>query len=228
MGKKKKQEKQKKKIASEEKALLKARKKAEKAAKDAKAEKVANISKSEKVKKVVKTSRPEQDGKLLNLDKPEMAVKVRKKSEQQVPEKRDLTEQLQIPDNALVNLEEVSAEQKAVPQDRDCLSVKEAILVFRALGDESRMEILSLLEKQELCAMELLQRVSIVQSTLSHHMKVLTESGLVNCRRDNKRIYYSVSAERMEMAAKFLNAEWAIPHSNASVRCRRLRESDWG
>lgn len=116
---------------------------------------------------------------------------------------------------------------KAVKEPKRELSIQEAILVFRALGDESRMEILSLLEKQELCAMELLQRVSIVQSTLSHHMKVLTESGLVNCRRDNKRIYYSVSAERMEMAAKFLNTDWAIPHSNASVRCRKLRESDW-
>lgn len=116
---------------------------------------------------------------------------------------------------------------KAVKEPKGELSIQEVIMVFRALGDESRMAILSLLEKQELCAMELLQRVSIVQSTLSHHMKVLTESGLVNCRRDNKRIYYSVSAERMEMAAKFLNTDWAIPHSNASVRCRKLRESDW-
>lgn len=157
MGKKKKQEKQKKKIASEEKALLKTKKKAEK------------------------------ETKRLKLEKADKAVKEPKRE----------------------------------------LSMQEAILVFRALGDESRMEILSLLEKQELCAMELLQRVSIVQSTLSHHMKVLTESGLVNCRRDNKRIYYSVSAERMEMAAKFLNTDWAIPHSNASVRCRKLRESDW-
>lgn len=157
MGKKKKQEKQKKKIASEEKALLKTKKKAEK------------------------------ETKRLKLEKADKAVKEPKRE----------------------------------------LSIQEAILVFRALGDESRMEILSLLEKQELCAMELLQRVSIVQSTLSHHMKVLTESGLVNCRRDNKRIYYSVSAERMEMAAKFLNTDWAIPHSNASVRCRKLRESDW-
>lgn len=64
--------------------------------------------------------------------------------------------------------------------------------IFRALGDESRMQILRLLRERELCGAELLRLVSIVQSTLSHHMKILTEAGLVRCRKQGNRTYYTI------------------------------------
>lgn len=64
--------------------------------------------------------------------------------------------------------------------------------VFRALGDESRIQILKLLAGKELCGAELLALVPIVQSTLSHHMKVLCESGLVNCRKQGRWAYYTL------------------------------------
>lgn len=73
--------------------------------------------------------------------------------------------------------------------------------VFRALGDESRLQILDLLEDQEMCAADLLKLLPIVQSTLSHHMKILCEAGLVICRRQGRWSYYSVNKQLFEEAA---------------------------
>lgn len=86
----------------------------------------------------------------------------------------------------------------------DEVSENEAALIFRALGDETRLRIVGMLEEHELCAADLLKSVSIVQSTLSHHMKILCDSGAVNCRREGRWSYYSINAEIMEKAADYL------------------------
>lgn len=70
---------------------------------------------------------------------------------------------------------------------------------FRALGDENRLQILMLLEGRELCAGDILESLNIAQSTLSHHMKILTESGIVKCRRQGKWAYYSTDSKTREM-----------------------------
>lgn len=93
---------------------------------------------------------------------------------------------------------------KAEQLPEGILSAAEAAAIFRALGDESRMQILRLLEEKELYGMELLQSMEIVQSTLSHHMKILTETGLVLCRREGKRALYTICPSRMAEAAEFL------------------------
>ena len=76
--------------------------------------------------------------------------------------------------------------------------------VFRALGDPHRLQILDLLMEREQNAGELLQQVNVVQSTLSHHMKSLCESGLVRARKAGKWTYYSVDSWVVEMARRFL------------------------
>ena len=86
----------------------------------------------------------------------------------------------------------------------DEVSEDEAALIFRALGDETRLRNVGMLEEHELCAADLLKSVSIVQSTLSHHMKILCDSGTVNCRREGRWSYYSINAEVMEKAADYL------------------------
>lgn len=80
----------------------------------------------------------------------------------------------------------------------------EADRIFRTLGDKNRIRILDLLMEQELNAGELLEKVDIVQSTLSHHMKALCESGLVLARKAGKWTYYAVDPEAVEAAREFL------------------------
>ena len=61
---------------------------------------------------------------------------------------------------------------------------KEAIRVCKALGDEKRLRILSLLRQGERCACVLLEDLNLSQPTLSHHMKILCDANLVTGRRE--------------------------------------------
>jgi ArsR family transcriptional regulator len=76
--------------------------------------------------------------------------------------------------------------------------------IFRAFGDVNRLQILDLLRDGELCARELLDAVDIVQSTLSHHMKLLVEAGVVKCRKQGKWSYYSLDRETMAKVSEYL------------------------
>lgn len=71
----------------------------------------------------------------------------------------------------------------------------EGIKVFRALADDNRLEILELLMSGEKCGCELLEALKIGQSTLSHHMRILCEAGLVDACKEGKWMHYSLSAE---------------------------------
>ena len=65
--------------------------------------------------------------------------------------------------------------------------------IFKAFSDENRLNILCLLAARERCACELLDEVRIGQSTLSHHMKILCDAGIVNGRKDGKWVNYSIN-----------------------------------
>jgi ArsR family transcriptional regulator len=70
----------------------------------------------------------------------------------------------------------------------------QATKIFKALSDEHRLVILEMLGDGEKCACVLLRELNIGQSTLSHHMKILCESGLVESRQEGKWTHYSLSA----------------------------------
>ena len=72
--------------------------------------------------------------------------------------------------------------------------------LFKALCDEHRLAILDLLKTSEKCACDLLENISISQSTLSHHMKILVESGIVHARKYKKWTYYSLYDEGITLA----------------------------
>jgi ArsR family transcriptional regulator len=76
--------------------------------------------------------------------------------------------------------------------------------VFKAFCDETRLEVLSLLQSGEKCACVLLEKVGVGQSTLSHHMKILVNSGVVTARKDGKWTHYSISIAGSENAARLL------------------------
>ena len=66
--------------------------------------------------------------------------------------------------------------------------------VFKAFCDEKRLRILEMLQSGEKCACHLLDKMDIGQSTLSHHMKILCESGVVQGRKEGKWTYYPRSS----------------------------------
>ncbi|MGN0334913.1 MAG: ArsR/SmtB family transcription factor [Lachnospiraceae bacterium] len=77
--------------------------------------------------------------------------------------------------------------------------------VFKAFCDENRLQILELLRTGEKCACKLLDDLHISQSTLSHHMKILCDAGIVRGRKEGKWVHYAldpVGAERAELLLK--------------------------
>lgn len=81
---------------------------------------------------------------------------------------------------------------------------KENAKIYKAFCDEKRLRLLELLQTGEKCACILLKSVEMGQSTLSHHMKILVESGIVCARRDGKWTYYSISDDGVQYAKDLL------------------------
>ncbi len=75
--------------------------------------------------------------------------------------------------------------------------------VFKALGDPKRAMIVDILSCGELCACQILEKFEMSQSTLSHHMKVLCECGLVKCREEGKWTYYTLDPEAIARTKQF-------------------------
>lgn len=68
---------------------------------------------------------------------------------------------------------------------------------MRALADETRLNIYNMLSDGELCACKILEEFHITQPTLSYHMKILCESGLVFGRKDGIWMKYSINQENL-------------------------------
>lgn len=76
--------------------------------------------------------------------------------------------------------------------------------VFKALGDPKRAMIVDMLSCGEMCACNILEKFELSQSTLSHHMKLLRECGLVKAREEGKWTYYSLDADSIQKTKQFL------------------------
>lgn len=81
---------------------------------------------------------------------------------------------------------------------------KKAAAMFKAFGDENRLQILQMLKHEEKCACKILEEMQISQPTLSHHMKILCDSGIVVGRKEGKWMHYSISSEGVESLASYL------------------------
>ena len=73
------------------------------------------------------------------------------------------------------------------------LNFSQQVNLYKAFCDEQRLQIIDQLTYGERCACDLLDKLNIGQSTLSHHMHLLVESGLVQARRESKWTYYTLN-----------------------------------
>lgn len=78
--------------------------------------------------------------------------------------------------------------------------------VFKAFCDEKRLQILELLRGGEKCACMLLEQLNMPQSSLSYHMKILCESGIVVSRQDGKWTHYRISEAGSSYALDLLKS----------------------
>jgi ArsR family transcriptional regulator len=81
--------------------------------------------------------------------------------------------------------------------------------VWKALGDPARVQLLSLIaaeERGEACVCDLTAPVGLSQGTVSHHMRILTEAGLVEREQRGKWAYYSIVRGALDAAAASLRS----------------------
>lgn len=90
--------------------------------------------------------------------------------------------------------------------DADNEEVKQAVKIYKALGEPTRIKIAMLLtEERNLCCSDIGSKLeSVAGSTLSHHLKQLTDCGLLKLRKDGTFIYYSVNREMAQKYAPYL------------------------
>ncbi len=85
------------------------------------------------------------------------------------------------------------------------------VAVLKALSDQTRLQIFDLLRNGTLCACKILENLNITQPTLSHHMKVLCDCGLVDATKDWKWTHYSINCQTLNQLLAFLG----------DTKCRR-------
>lgn len=91
------------------------------------------------------------------------------------------------------------------------MNIPDVALICRALSDTNRLQIVQLLTYGEKCTCELLEHFSITQPTLTHHMRVLSECGLLRSRREGKWTYYSLDCDTLRAFREFI----------AGIECRQ-------
>ena len=99
------------------------------------------------------------------------------------------------------------------------LDTKRTAVIFKAFCDENRIKILQILRSGEKCACNLLEDMNITQPTLSHHMKILCYSGIVEGRKEGKWMYYSISRTGVEAAQQYLDILINTDNSISELFC---------
>ena len=85
------------------------------------------------------------------------------------------------------------------------MDTMDVVKIGKALSDENRVKILQMLIDGEKCGCKLLEAFEITQPTLSHHMKILCDSGLVDARKDGKWSHYSVNRDVVREFEKYIS-----------------------
>lgn len=92
--------------------------------------------------------------------------------------------------------------------------------VCKALGDTNRLKIIRMLSGCEKCACVILEEFDITQPTLSHHMKILSNCGLVNVRKEGKWNYYSLNGETLAAFRGFIDSlECEVHETDCGKEC---------
>ena len=102
------------------------------------------------------------------------------------------------------------------------MGYREDVKKIKALADENRLAVLESLQNGEKCACVLLEELNITQSTLSHHMKLLCDSGLVSYRKAGTWMHYSISPDGSKAMPEMLQKYISVSDT-PSVNCTKCK-----
>ena len=96
---------------------------------------------------------------------------------------------------------------------------REIALIFKAFCDENRIRILKMLTSGEKCACVLIEQLDMPQSSLSYHMKILCDSGIVVGRKEGKWMHYSISTKGAKVAENHLKELTSVNCNSDNKSC---------
>ncbi len=82
--------------------------------------------------------------------------------------------------------------------------MKEFVRLMKALSDQNRVKIVTMLGERELCVCELTALLGVAQPTVSKHLRILEDAGLVSFRKEGNWIIYRLNAECRDQARTIL------------------------
>ncbi|MEW6094890.1 MAG: metalloregulator ArsR/SmtB family transcription factor [Chloroflexota bacterium] len=82
------------------------------------------------------------------------------------------------------------------------------VLFAKALADETRQKIMKICCCQWLSVSEIVERLNVTQPTVSHHLAILREAGLVDVREEGKQTFYRLNQERVTVCCGQLRANF--------------------
>lgn len=80
--------------------------------------------------------------------------------------------------------------------------MREFMTVTKALSDENRVRVVLALGEGELCVCQITELFGLAPSTVSKHLSVLSQAGLVRSRKDGRWIYYKLAGADASVAAR--------------------------
>ena len=69
---------------------------------------------------------------------------------------------------------------------------------FKILGDTTRVKILQALDKNEMCVCDIANVLGMTKSSISHQLSTLKKSGIVNCKKIGKEVFYTLDDEHVK------------------------------
>jgi ArsR family transcriptional regulator, arsenate/arsenite/antimonite-responsive transcriptional repressor len=103
--------------------------------------------------------------------------------------------------------------------------VLELIAIARALGDPTRVRIIAALRNGELCVCELADALGISQSSLSSHLQICRQTGVVTTRKESRWIYYSLSTRYVRLIKRIFSELQTVGSDEQLLRdARRLKK----
>ena len=98
------------------------------------------------------------------------------------------------------------------------------VFFAKALADETRQKIMNLVCCKWLSVNEIVEQLNVTQPTVSHHLAILRESGLVNTREEGKQTFYSLNQERIAYCCGQLMIKFA-PETETTETVKKTIES---
>ena len=85
----------------------------------------------------------------------------------------------------------------------------DAVTFAKAIADETRQRIMRLCCCNRLTVGEITEKIGVSQPTVSHHLAILREAGLIDCEREGREAYYSLNQERITVCCNQLMLQFA-------------------